>query len=42
MLRYVPAVLGALLVVTGLAFIAWPLAIIALGGFLLLVDRRIS
>jgi energy-converting hydrogenase Eha subunit G len=40
-LRTVPGVLGALLVSYGL-FLAWlPLGVIAAGGFLLLVDRRV-
>jgi hypothetical protein len=40
--KYVPGVLGALLVVTGVAFIFWPLAVITAGLFLLAVDRRLA
>jgi hypothetical protein len=39
--KYVPGVLGALLVVAGVAFIFWPLAVITAGLFLLAVDRRL-
>jgi hypothetical protein len=38
--RYIPGILGALLVCVGLAFMWWPLAIVAAGVFLLAVDRR--
>lgn len=41
LLRYVPAVLGAALVCVGLGLIFPPLAFIAAGGFLLMIDRRI-
>jgi hypothetical protein len=40
--KYVPGVLGALLVCVGLAFIFWPVAIIAAGLFLLALDRRMT
>ena len=41
-LRYVPGVLGAVLVIGGAALIAIPLGAIALGVFLLLIDRRLN
>lgn len=41
-MKYVPGVLGALLICTGIGFIFWPLALIAAGLFLLAVDRRIA
>jgi hypothetical protein len=40
--RYVPGLLGAALVVAGVAFVFWPAALIVAGGFLLAVDRRIG
>lgn len=40
MLHYLPGILGALLVVAGVAFIYWPLALVVAGAFLLAVDRR--
>jgi len=40
--KYLPGALGAALVVAGLSFIWWPLGLIALGAFLLLVDRRLG
>lgn len=40
MLKYTPGILGALLIVAGVAVIFWPLALIVAGGFLLAVDRR--
>jgi len=40
--KYVPGVLGALLVCVGVGFIFWPLALITAGLFLLAVDRRIA
>lgn len=39
-MRYIPGILGALLIVAGVAVIFWPLALIVAGGFLLAVDRR--
>jgi hypothetical protein len=41
-MSYLPGVLGALLVVAGVAFIFWPLALIVAGGFLLVLDRRLA
>ena len=41
-MKYVPGILGALLVVVGVAFIFWPLAVITAGLFLLAVDRRLA
>ncbi len=41
-MKYVPGALGAVLVVVGCALILPPLGLIAAGGFLLAVDRRIS
>jgi hypothetical protein len=40
--KYVPGILGAALVVAGVAFIFWPAALIVAGGFLLAVDRRVG
>lgn len=40
-MKYVPGILGALLVCVGLGFILWPLALVAAGGFLLALDRRL-
>lgn len=42
MLKYVPGALGALLVVVGAAWLMPALGVIAVGGFLLAIDRRIS
>lgn len=41
-MRYVPGVLGAVLIVAGCALILPPLGVIAAGGFLLAIDRRIG
>ena len=41
-MKYVPGVLGALLVCAGLALILPALAIIAAGLFLLALDRRMT
>ena len=38
----IPGLLGAVLVVAGCALILPPLGVIAVGGFLLAVDRRIG
>lgn len=40
--RFVPGVLGAVLVAGGLALIWPPLGLIAAGGFLLLLDWRVT
>lgn len=40
-MKYVPGVLGAVLVVAGLAWLMPALGVIAAGVFLLVVDRRI-
>lgn len=40
--RFLPGIVGALLVAVGLTFIWWPLGLIALGVFGLLVDRRLT
>jgi hypothetical protein len=42
MLTYVPAVLGALLIVTGVAVVFWPAALIVAGAFLLVLDNRLT
>jgi hypothetical protein len=42
MLTYVPAVLGALLIVAGVAVVFWPAALVAAGAFLLVLDSRIT
>lgn len=41
MLKLVPGILGALLVVAGVAFVFWPAALVVAGVFLLAVDRRL-
>lgn len=41
-MRYIPGILGALLIVAGVAVISWPLALIVAGGFLLALDRRVA
>lgn len=40
--RFAPGVAGAALVCAGLALIWVPLAVVAAGGFLLLLDRRLG
>jgi hypothetical protein len=40
--RYVPGLLGAALVVAGVAVMFWPAALVVAGGFLLVLDRRIG
>lgn len=42
MLRFLPGVAGALLVVAGVALLSVPAALVVAGGFLLLLDRRIG
>jgi hypothetical protein len=42
MLAYVPAVLGALLVIAGVAVVFWPAALVVAGVFLLVLDNRIN
>lgn len=39
--RLAPGVLGPLLIVAGVALVYLPAAFVALGGFLLAVDRRL-
>lgn len=41
-MKFLPGILGALLVIAGVAFVFWPLALITAGGFLLAVDRRLA
>ena len=41
-MKYAPAALGALLVVAGVAFVFWPAALVVAGGFLLVLDNRLS
>lgn len=41
-MRYVPGLLGAALVVAGVAVMFWPAALVVAGGFLLVLDRRIG
>ena len=41
-MRYVPGLLGALLVVAGFAWLMPALGVIAAGVFLLAIDRRIG
>ena len=41
-MKFVPGVLGAVLIVAGCALILPPLGLIAAGGFLLAIDRRIG
>jgi hypothetical protein len=40
--RFIPGVLGALLVSGGLGLVYLPLGLVAAGGFLLWLDRRLS
>lgn len=40
--RFVPGVLGAALVVTGVSVLFWPAGLVVAGVFLLAVDRRLS
>lgn len=40
MTAYLPGVLGALLVVAGVAVVYWPAALVVAGVFLLLLDNR--
>tara|TARA_B100000378_G_scaffold272976_1_gene265227 strand:- start:590 stop:718 length:129 start_codon:yes stop_codon:yes gene_type:complete len=42
MLRYIPGILGAVLVVAGAALFHLALGVLALGVVLLMVDRRMS
>ena len=42
MFKFLPGVLGALLIVAGVAVVFWPLALVVAGVFLLVVDRRVS
>jgi hypothetical protein len=39
---YLPGILGALLIVAGVAFVYWPAALVVAGVLLLLLDRRLS
>lgn len=41
-MRLLPGILGALLVVAGVAAVSWWLAMIVAGGFLLVLDHRID
>ena len=41
-MKFVPGVLGAVLIVAGAAWLLPPLGLIAAGGFLLAIDRRIG
>ena len=41
-MKFVPGVLGAVLIVAGCALILPPLGLIAAGGLLLAIDRRIG
>ena len=41
-MKLLPGILGALLVVAGVAFVWWPLALIVAGGFMLVLDHRID
>jgi hypothetical protein len=40
--RFVPGILGALLIVAGVAVVWWPAALVVAGVFLLAVDRRMA
>lgn len=42
MTKYLPGVLGAALIVAGVAVLFWPAALIVAGGLLLVLDRRIG
>lgn len=41
-MKYVPGALGALLVIAGAAWLMPALGLVAAGGFLLAIDRRIG
>ncbi len=41
-MKYIPGLLGALLVIAGCAWLMPALGVIAVGGFLLAIDRRIG
>lgn len=41
-MKYVPGLLGALLVVAGVAWLLPPLGLIVAGGFLLALDRQVN
>ncbi len=41
-MRFVPGILGALLIVAGVAVVWWPAALVVAGVFLLAVDRRMA
>ena len=41
-MRVLPAVLGPVLVVAGVAMLSVPVAIVVAGGFLLWLDRRVG
>ena len=41
MVKYLPGVLGALLIVLGVAMVWLPAALVVAGGFLLLIDNQI-
>ena len=40
-MRFIPGVLGALLILAGVAVVFWPAALIVAGAFLLALDRRL-
>jgi hypothetical protein len=41
-MKYLPGILGALLVVAGIAAVYWPAALVAAGLFLLMLDRKLA
>lgn len=41
-MKLLPGILGALLVVAGVAVMWWPLALVVAGAFLLVLDFRIA
>ncbi len=41
-MRDLPGILGALLIVVGVAVVWWPASLVVAGGFLLLLDNRLG
>ena len=41
-MRFIPGILGAALIVAGVAVVWWPAGLLVAGGFLLVVDNRLT
>lgn len=41
-LQWLPGILGALLVVAGVAVVWWPAGLVVAGGFLLVLDNKLT